>query len=448
MALLVRALAALLLFASLVSPVRAASTAVPDALRFPAADWVLPAEFEPQQALLLAWDSGNGFVQRALCGVIAEAWRNTAIILLVRDEDEEFEAVDVLRHAGIPRRAVTFLPLPHDSVWTRDYGPAIVRSPGGSLQIVDVDYQRGERPNDDELPPLIGPQLELPTVRAPLNLEGGNLISNGAGLCLTTMKLLEQNADRGYGELELRTVLGEYYGASTTVFLEPLVGEPTGHVDMFAAFTAVDTVVVGEISPLEDADNAEVLNRNAARLEGLPTPRGPLKVVRIPMPASNGSTWRTYTNVLFLNGLLFVPSYVGADPTEAALALTVYRHLLPGWRIVTVECSELIGLGGALHCISRNLPAVGRIPVVANAESEPEPAVPVVAETGELPAMPEPFAAPGLLEAMRDGWEPMEPPPLDELPPPLSRPAAPAGAPAFVHEGGFEGSLRIPFGSD
>ena len=153
-----------------------------------------------QQALLLAWDGGNALIQRALCGIIAEAWRNTAVIVLVRDDDEEFEAVDVLRQVGIPRRAVTFLALPHDSVWTRDYGPAIVRSSGGSLQVVDVDYQRGERPNDDELPPLIGPQLELPTVRAPLNLEGGNLISNGAGLCLTTMKLLEQNADRGYGD--------------------------------------------------------------------------------------------------------------------------------------------------------------------------------------------------------------------------------------------------------
>lgn len=447
MPLLVRVLSPLLLLASLVSPVRAASIALPDASPLPATDWVLPAEFERQQALLLAWDAGNGLVQRALCGIVAEAWRNTPVILLVRDEDEEFEAVDVLRQAGIPRRAVTCLPLPHDSVWTRDYGPVIVRSPGGSLQIVDVDYQRGERPNDDELPPLIGPQLEVATVRAPLNLEGGNLISNGAGLCLTTMKLLEQNTDRGYGELELRTILQQYYGAATTVFLEPLVGEPTGHVDMFAAFTAVDTVVLAELSPLEDAENAKVLNRNAARLEGLPTPRGPLKVVRIPMPASNGGTWRTYTNVLFLNGLLFVPGYAGADPTEAALALSVYRRLLPGWRIVTVECSELIGLGGALHCVSRNLPAVGRMPEAADADSEPEPAVPAIAEPGGLPAAPEPFAPGGLSEAIRDGWEPIEPEPLGELQPVLE-PAAAMGDAAFAHDGVFDGPPSVPFGRD
>jgi agmatine/peptidylarginine deiminase len=448
MALLVRAFPALLLVASLVSHVPAATITPAAASELPAADWVLPAEFERQQALLLAWDGGNALIQRALCGIIAEAWRNTAVIVLVRDDDEEFEAVDVLRQVGIPRRAVTFLALPHDSVWTRDYGPAIVRSSGGSLQVVDVDYQRGERPNDDELPPLIGPQLELPTVRAPLNLEGGNLISNGAGLCLTTMKLLEQNADRGYGELELRTVLQQYYGASTTVFLEPLVGEPTGHVDMFATFTAADTVVLAEISPLEDAENAEVLNRNAARLQGLPTPRGPLKVVRIPMPASNGNTWRTYTNVLFLNGLLLVPGYAGADSAEAALALSVYRRLLPGWRVATVECSELIGLGGALHCISRNLPAVGRLPIAAAEEPEAEPAAPVIAEPGDVPAAPpEPFATPGLLEATRDGWEPMEPGPFGE-PQPLAEPAAANDNAAFAHEGVFEDPLRIPFARD
>ena len=47
---------------------------------------------------------------------------------------------------------------------------------------------------------------------------------------------------------------------------------------------------------------------------------------------------------------------------------------------MSVRNANGIGLGGALHCISRNLPAVGRLPIAAAEEPEAEPAAPVIAE--------------------------------------------------------------------
>ena len=35
-------------------------------------------------------------------------------------------------------------------------------------------------------------------------------------------------------------------GAKQVIYLENLFGERNGHVDMFATFTAVDTIVIGE----------------------------------------------------------------------------------------------------------------------------------------------------------------------------------------------------------
>jgi hypothetical protein len=195
------------------------------------------------------------------------------------------------------------------------------------------------------------------------------------------------------------------------VFLEPLVGEQTGHVDMFATFVSSDVVVVGEYSPDADPLNAEILDRNAQRLAAVRTSRGPLRVLRIPMPPHTLDVWRTYTNVLFANGTLVVPTYPGIDPQGEAEALAIYKHLLPGWTVVGVDCNRLIEWGGAVHCVTRNL---CRLPAQFPEEAAPQigfmqparqfvpprvrrPATPIGEEAPEFETEEsEPVLAPGL----------------------------------------------------
>jgi agmatine/peptidylarginine deiminase len=82
-----------------------------------------------------------------------------------------------------------------------------------------------------------------------------------------------------------------------------------------------------------------------------------LKVERIPRPPPTDDVWRSYTNVIFANGTLLVPSYPDADEKTEARALDVYAKLLPGWTIIPLDVSDLIREGGALRCISMNVPA-------------------------------------------------------------------------------------------
>ena len=97
-------------------------------------------------------------------------------------------------------------------------------------------------------------------------------------------------------------------------------------------------------------------NRNAQRLEGLPTPHGPLRVIRIPMPPHKDGNWRTYTNVVFANGALLVPVYRGVDRAGREKALELFARLLPGWQVIGIDCTTLIQGGGALRCISTGVP--------------------------------------------------------------------------------------------
>ena len=188
----------------------------------------------------------------------------------------------------------------------------------------------------------------------PLKLEGGNLLSNGRGVIVTTERFLEQNDDYNIGQVGIE--LSRHLNASSIVVLEPLVGEDTRHVDMFATFTSPRTIVVGSYDPAIDPVNAAILDRNAQLLSQVKTARGRLRVVRIPMGSQEGNCWRTYTNCVYANGVLIVPSYGEFDdPDVIARVLKTYRRLLPGWKITTVDASDLIEEGGALRCATLNI---------------------------------------------------------------------------------------------
>ena len=89
-------------------------------------------------------------------------------------------------------------------------------------------------------------------------------------------------------------------------------------------------------------------------LEQVRTPNGPLKVVRIPMPARrHHDIWGgTYTNVVFLNKVLLVPTYREIEADLQEKAFDVFRQALPGWQIIGIDCSPMIINGGALHCVT------------------------------------------------------------------------------------------------
>jgi agmatine/peptidylarginine deiminase len=347
--------------------------------RLPAADAVaggaptVPAEFERHDAILLSWNADDEGVEEAMTAVVAAVYRNLQVIVLTPDEEYLRGAMRCFSLAGIPQAAIRYVRADVDTIWTRDYGPASLRSADGTTVYLDADYETGTRSHDDELAGAIGPVLGMPTIQVPLTIEGGNLLSNGRGLCLATTKLRDANLARGYTEPQFRTLLRDVYGFNEIAFLEPLHGEPTGHIDMFATFAAANVVMVGEYDPEIDPVNAAVLDRNAERLSAIWTPWGRLRVVRVPMPPSTPEVWRTYTNVLYANGTLLVPSYPGVTPHLEAEALTTFQHLLPEWRIVPVDCNQLIALGGGVHCVTLNLSRIGRLPRPIDPRDLPEP---------------------------------------------------------------------------
>jgi agmatine deiminase len=85
----------------------------------------------------------------------------------------------------------------------------------------------------------------------------------------------------------------------------------------------------------------------------------PFKVIRVPMPPDysnnyphQGGDYRTYANAVFVNKTIIVPVYAEQYDTTG---LRIWRDAMPGYKVVGVNCDAMIYLGGAVHCITKEV---------------------------------------------------------------------------------------------
>lgn len=356
-------------------------------------------EYERQRALLLACRDLIDDFPNLLADIVRQTSGHIEIILLVTDLEQSESAKQLLQTRSIPFDHVRFAQLPHDTMWARDYGPIIVTPKEGQPIVIDPDYDM-ERTQDDRIPSELGNLLQLPVEHLSLRLDGGNLLSNGDGLAITTHRLFDDNALNEFEIPMLRNVLHEQCGIEQLVVLEPLFGEPTGHADMFVTFVSKNVVLLGRFNPEDDPLNAEILDRNAIQLSKVRTGTDFLHVVRIDMPPHHDGVWRTYTNVIYANGVVLVPTYGEEDLALRKRAFRAFAKVLPQRKIVGIDASQVIQSEGALHCITMNLGPLGRLPdfpppqpqVVEEFEFTDETEIISLADPGQESALIDPHA--------------------------------------------------------
>ena len=107
----------------------------------------MPAEWEPQEAVWLAWphnpDTWTGDllerVRQTYCEVIGALAGRQRTHLLVRNAEEEASARWMLDASRIQLPSVGFFQIPSADTWIRDYGPTFVTNgvegPDGSRQL-------------------------------------------------------------------------------------------------------------------------------------------------------------------------------------------------------------------------------------------------------------------------------------------------------------------------
>ncbi|MGB4849954.1 MAG: agmatine deiminase family protein, partial [Saprospiraceae bacterium] len=311
------------------------------------------AEWEQIQAVTIAW-TGQATILKE---IVRNAIKECKVLIITTDSSS---VSSQLTNAGIPLDSVRFVVTPFNSIWVCDYGAwSVYSNDVDSLWQIDWIYNR-PRPQDDATPAAVADYLHIPLYEATVDPDdfvhtGGNHFSDGLRNAFSSMLVLEENSDKT--EAEIDTIAKKYLGVEQYVKFPTLPFDGIHHLDMHMRIIDEETIIVGEY-PDGVADGPQI-NANIEYLNNeIKTSFGhPYRIIRMPMPpdANNrypdhGGNYRTYTNAVFLNKTLLVPTYEEKYDTTA---LRIYRENLPGYTVVGINCNSIISSLGALHCITK-----------------------------------------------------------------------------------------------
>ena len=334
----------------------------------------LPAEWEPQSAILVAWPhAGTDWADRldaveasyvALVGAIA---RFGHAVVCVADAAVRERASAQLAAAGVDRSRLKFVEIPYDDTWLRDSGP-ITLTDGKQFVVNDFRFTgwggKFEASRDDLLVEgLVERGLfdaRIQHHRIDFALEGGAIESDGHGTILTTWRCLHLRHP-GLTRERIGATLREKLGAVRVLWIDHgfLEGDDTdAHVDTLARFAPDDTILFQSCPDRDDAHHDE-LERMQAELATLRTVDGKLYTLHAlpwaqPIVDGGRRLAASYANYLVVNGAVLVPAY--GDPADAAAA-RIIGAAHPGREIVQIPCRPLIWQNGSLHCLTMQVPA-------------------------------------------------------------------------------------------
>ncbi|MCR5822620.1 MAG: agmatine deiminase family protein [Bacteroidales bacterium] len=323
----------------------------------------------------------------------AEAW-----VHVERKADSAI-VLRTLQRMNLRNDNVRFIVGPGNSFWYRDCGPiCFYYGDEDSVAMMDFEYYTG-RALDDSLPSLIHHQMGIPNYITSIEWEGGNCLVDGVGMVFSSDEIYNNNADtygqyqwdgRDYNSLhivrknpltkaQLKAALQSLIGQRATYILPKYKYDGgTGHVDLYAdAWDEngfVFSIMPDNYSSWTDyrtgqknidslCSYSSIFGRDYYIMGTLPFPLKNNCSNFASQIEYNNKYTRTYSNHTFVNNLIIQPCFsaVGSDgmPTAAwdRANIEKVKQAYPGYRIYCVDVREFDGSGGAIHCITKQIPA-------------------------------------------------------------------------------------------
>jgi agmatine/peptidylarginine deiminase len=295
----------------------------------------------------------------------------TAMIATVLDEEirvfvpddttNTYQVPDTLASLGLSSPNLEVLPYDRNdhwvNLWIRDSGPFNVYK-----DLSDSLYVVGWQKNTDT--PFVAGALEIPGIHLPEGsssfCDGGNYMTDGHGKLFCD--------DWHDTSSPYQQTFNDRFGIDEFIDLPAY----RGHIDYYMKLVNEETLFVSEI-PFENYigiessyDDSlyltraiEVVQENAVSCYGRP-----YEVVRLrnapsydntPLNLTYLTTDASYTNSLILNRTVMVPTF--DHPATDTVAVRIYAQHMPGYRIVGVPSVYFAAMGGASHCLTKEIGA-------------------------------------------------------------------------------------------
>ncbi len=333
----------------------------------------LPAEWEPQDGLMLAWPHpANGWqgdiaaVETVFVELIHATAQRQRVLLVCKDEVLRAHATQLLQNANVALANCTLRIAATNDVWVRDTGPiGIIEN--GTPKLLDFRFNawggKYNASDDDQ----INTRLQQQNVFAcdmqslPLILEGGSIESNGKGTLLTTQSCLLTPTRNGcYDQRRIEDLLKHFFGVDTVRWLRHghIEGDDTdGHIDTLARFCPNDVIAYASCDDKKDVNYTE-LAAMQTELQTMTQANGsPYHLVALPIPSAKiGLAGQrlacTYVNFMIINDAILCPLY--NDPMDA-YAIKQLQMIFPQHEIIGINALPVVEQCGSFHCLCMQL---------------------------------------------------------------------------------------------
>lgn len=286
-----------------------------------------PAEWEPMSGVLIRYPFGIPI------NLIAEMSEDVEVKTIVANTSQMNTVLSQYSAGGVNIANCTFLIAPSNSYWTRDYGPWYIFTGNNVQGITDHIYNRPTRPDDNNIPWVLGASLNIPVYGMSLIHTGGNYMSDGMGIAMSTDLVYNENPNLTHAQVD--DYIYQFTGNDYMV-VPDISSSGIHHIDCWGKLLSPGKIMVKQQVPTNTQ-----LEANAAFFASqISSYRRPYEVVRVV-----GGSSQDYTNALILNNKVLVPLF---GSSYDAAAMQVWQQAMPGY--------EVLGFTGswvnddAIHC--------------------------------------------------------------------------------------------------
>lgn len=219
-------------------------------------------------------------------------------------------------------------------IWMRDFMPFLLDDGHLVSYDYDPDYLKDEK------------YSHLRTKIQPLNdhinlvLDGGNFVRLGSKAIMTD-KIFKENPSKT--KPEIIETIKQKCALNELIIIPRQPYDMLGHSDGMVRWIDEDSVLVNDFSNESKSFNDRLIR--SLKKYGLN-----IKFMRYSEGFfSKTRDWGAYLNFIKINSFLIVPVY-GID--DDYIAIEQIKKIYGGCKVETINLSEIIELGGALHCIT------------------------------------------------------------------------------------------------
>jgi len=336
----------------------------------------LPAEWEPQDAVILAWPYTEtdwrpvlNRIHETYITIIKQITRFEYVVMILPDESTAKDFSKQLDLHQVDQRKIITLIADYNDTWLRDSGPVTVIE-NNNIKHIDFRFNGwGGKFNhqlDDQLCQKLfsHPKLKNNTnLKLDIILEGGSIDSDGHGVLLTTKPcLLNENRNPTLSQKDYEELFASQLGIKKTLWLEHgmIMGDDTdGHIDMLARFCPNNILVHCACHDKTDPHYEPFKNMTMELQKFRDSNEKPYKLVELPIPKAimdeKGKRLpASYCNFLIINQAVLLPVY---NDEMDNVAIERLSAAFPDREIIPVNATTIIRHGGSLHCLTMQLPA-------------------------------------------------------------------------------------------